>query len=66
VDATIVAQKPKLAPYIPQMVGNVAEALGCEVDKVNIKATTTEELGFAGRKEGIAAYGVALLERKPE
>jgi 2-C-methyl-D-erythritol 2,4-cyclodiphosphate synthase len=63
VDATIVAQKPKLAPYISQMIGNIAEALGCEYDRVNVKATTTEELGFAGRKEGIAAYGVALLER---
>jgi 2-C-methyl-D-erythritol 2,4-cyclodiphosphate synthase len=63
VDATIVAQKPKLAPYISQMVGNIADALGCEYDRVNVKATTTEELGFAGRKEGIAAYGVALLER---
>jgi len=64
VDATIVAQKPKLAPYIARMVGNIADALGCEQDRVNVKATTTEELGFAGRKEGIAAYGVALLERK--
>ena len=64
VDATIVAQKPKLAPYISQMIGNIADALGCEYDRVNVKATTTEELGFAGRKEGIAAYGVALLERK--
>jgi 2-C-methyl-D-erythritol 2,4-cyclodiphosphate synthase len=63
VDATIVAQKPKLAPYISQMIGNIAEALGCDRDRVNVKATTTEELGFAGRKEGIAAYGVALLER---
>jgi len=62
VDATIVAQKPKLAPYITQMIGNIAEALGCDRDRVNVKATTTEELGFAGRKEGIAAYGVALLE----
>jgi len=62
VDATIVAQKPKLAPYISQMIGNIAEALGCDRDRVNVKATTTEELGFAGLKEGIAAYGVALLE----
>jgi 2-C-methyl-D-erythritol 2,4-cyclodiphosphate synthase len=64
IDATIVAQKPKLAHYIPQMIGNIADALGCEHDRVNVKATTTEELGFAGRKEGIAAYGVALLERE--
>jgi len=61
-DATIVAQRPKLAPYIRQMVENIA--LDCEVDvrQVNVKATTTEELGFAGRGEGIAAYAVVLLQ----
>jgi 2-C-methyl-D-erythritol 2,4-cyclodiphosphate synthase len=64
VDATIVAQRPKLAPHIPSMRSNVAEALGCEEGRVNVKATTTEELGFAGRGEGIAAYAVALLEEK--
>lgn len=64
VDATIVAQRPKLAPFIPQMRQNIARALATEDDRVNVKATTTEELGFAGRGEGIAAYGVALLERK--
>lgn len=62
VDGTIVAQKPKLAPYIPQMKTNIASALGCDPERVNVKATTTEELGFAGRREGIAAYSVALLE----
>ncbi len=61
VDATIVAQRPKLAAYIPEMRQNIAEALGCEPDRVNVKATTTEHLGFAGRCEGIAAYAVALL-----
>jgi 2-C-methyl-D-erythritol 2,4-cyclodiphosphate synthase len=64
VDATIVAQRPKLAPFIGQMRANIARALSCEEDRVNVKATTTEELGFAGRKEGIAAYSVALLESK--
>lgn len=63
VDATIVAQRPKLAPHIPVMVRNVAAALQTEAERVNIKATTTEELGFAGRKEGIAAYAVALMEK---
>lgn len=64
VDATIVAQKPKLAPYIALMAENIAKALETGPDRINVKATTTEELGFAGRKEGIAAYSVALLERK--
>ena len=63
-DATIVAQRPKLAPYIPQMRENIARALNVAADRINVKATTTEELGFCGRGEGIAAYGVALLERK--
>jgi 2-C-methyl-D-erythritol 2,4-cyclodiphosphate synthase len=64
VDTTIVAQRPKLAPFIQQMRENIARALSTEVDRVNVKATTTEELGFAGRGEGIASYAVALLERK--
>jgi len=64
VDATIVAQRPKLAPFIPEMRSNIAEALGCEQCRVNVKATTTEQLGFAGRGEGIASYSVALLEEK--
>ena len=64
VDATIVAQRPKLAPFIAEMRGNIARALSTDVDRVNVKATTTEELGFAGRGEGIASYAVALLEPK--
>jgi 2-C-methyl-D-erythritol 2,4-cyclodiphosphate synthase len=64
VDATIVAQKPKLASHIPKMREIIAEALGCEKNRINVKATTTEQLGFAGRGEGIAAYSVALLEEK--
>lgn len=64
VDATIVAQMPKLAPYIAQMRENIAAALGSDSERINVKATTTEKLGFAGREEGIAAYAVTLLERK--
>src|SRR5512136_245236 len=63
-DATIVAQRPKLAPHIQLMRENIAAVLSAETDRVNVKATTTEELGFTGRGEGIAAYAVALLERK--
>ena len=61
VDATILAQKPKLAPYIPQMRANLAEIIGVPEDRVNIKATTEEGLGFSGTEEGIAAHAVALL-----
>ena len=63
-DATVVAQRPKLAPHIPQMRENIAVVLAAGIDRVNVKATTTEELGFAGRGEGIAAYAVVLLETK--
>jgi 2-C-methyl-D-erythritol 2,4-cyclodiphosphate synthase len=63
IDATIVAQKPKLAPHIPQMKINLAKALKIPVEEINVKATTTEKLGFAGREEGIAAYAVVLLKK---
>jgi 2-C-methyl-D-erythritol 2,4-cyclodiphosphate synthase len=63
-DATVVAQRPKLAPHIPHMRENIAAVLVAGIDRVNVKATTTEELGFAGRGEGIAAYAVVLLETK--
>lgn len=63
VDATIIAQKPKLAPYIPQMRENVAARLGIPVQQVNIKATTEEGLSFTGSGEGMAAHSVALLEK---
>lgn len=63
-DSIIVAQKPKLAPFMDQMKKNIAEALEIETGRINIKATTTEHLGFAGREEGIAAYAVVLLEKK--
>jgi 2-C-methyl-D-erythritol 2,4-cyclodiphosphate synthase len=61
VDATIIAQAPKMAPHIAEMVSNIAADLGVEKSQVNIKATTTEKLGFAGRGEGIAAEAVCLL-----
>lgn len=60
-DITIIAQAPKMAPHIPQMRVNLAEDLECHMDDVNIKATTTEKLGFTGRGEGIACEAVALL-----
>lgn len=61
VDATIIAQAPKMAPHIPQMVANIAADLGVAQNAVNVKATTTEHLGYTGRGEGIAAQAVALL-----
>ncbi len=66
VDLTIVAQAPKMAPHIEQMRGNLAQDLAVAVQQINVKATTTERLGFAGREEGIAAYAVALIERNDD
>lgn len=63
VDATIIAQAPKMAPHIPTMVANVAADLGIAVGQVNIKAKTNERLGYLGREEGIAAEAIALLYR---
>ena len=60
-DLTIVAQVPKLAPYIEAMRGTLAGDLGCDPARVNVKATTTERMGFTGRGEGIAAFAVVLL-----
>jgi 2-C-methyl-D-erythritol 2,4-cyclodiphosphate synthase len=62
VDATIIAQAPRMSPHIPRMIGNIAEDLGVSPAAINIKATTTEELGFIGREEGIAAQAVALID----
>jgi len=61
VDATVIAQAPKLAPHIPQMRQNIAAAFGVAVDAVNVKATTEEHLGFTGSGEGISAHAVCLL-----
>ena len=63
-DITIVAEKPKLAPFIQQMRGNLAAAFGCEISKISVKATTEEGLGLAGN--GIGAYAVVLLEESPK
>lgn len=64
-DMTIIAQAPKLAPYIPEMRANIVRTLGLPDCFINIKATTEEHLGFTGRKEGIAAHAVVLLKGKP-
>jgi len=63
VDATIIAQAPRMAPHVPRMIGNIATDLGVNPAQVSIKATTTEGLGYAGRGEGIAAQAIALIER---
>jgi 2-C-methyl-D-erythritol 2,4-cyclodiphosphate synthase len=62
IDATIIAQEPRMAPHVARMIDNIAADLGIAPAQVNIKATTTEHLGFLGRAEGIAAQAVALLE----
>ena len=66
VDATILAQKPRLAPYIEQMRENLAIRMGVDSERVNVKATTEEGLGFTGAGEGIAAHAVCLLERRAQ
>jgi len=63
IDSTIVAQRPKLAPHLPQMAANMAEVLGLSADQVSVKATTEEKLGFTGSGEGMAAQAVCLLEK---
>jgi 2-C-methyl-D-erythritol 2,4-cyclodiphosphate synthase len=63
VDATIIAQAPKMAPHITRMAAHIADDLGVSIDRVNVKATTTEKLGFTGRGEGIAAEAVCLIGR---
>ena len=64
IDSTISAQEPKLKPYIPEMEQTMAEVLGVEVDRISVKATTTEKMGFEGREEGISALAVVLLEER--
>ncbi|MEH7334713.1 2-C-methyl-D-erythritol 2,4-cyclodiphosphate synthase [Neobacillus drentensis] len=63
-DCTIIAQKPKMAPYIEQMRVRIAELLEADPEQINVKATTTEKLGFTGRGEGIASQAVVLLKKK--
>lgn len=63
IDATILAQKPKLAPYIDSMRKNIADAMGCDISQVSVKATTEEKLGFTGEGLGISSHCVALLEK---
>ncbi len=62
IDATVIAQKPKLRPYIEQMQENISQVLQISVEQVNVKATTEEQLGFTGREEGISAQAICLLE----
>lgn len=62
-DITICAEKPKINPHIPAMQEQLAQCIGCDVDDISIKATTTEKLGFTGRQEGMSAYAVALLNK---
>ena len=62
IDATVIAQRPKLAAYIPQMRQNMADALGIEVSQINVKATTEEGLGFTGAGQGIASQAICLLK----
>ncbi len=64
IDSTIVAQRPKLAPYISLMRQNIADTLGLDIDRVSVKATTTEHLGFEGREEGISSQAIALIENE--
>lgn len=64
IDATVIAQKPKLAPYIEQMRRRMAEVCGIDMEQLSVKATTEEKLGFTGSGEGIAAHAVCLIERK--
>jgi 2-C-methyl-D-erythritol 2,4-cyclodiphosphate synthase len=66
VDVTVVAEQPRLAPYISQMIDKLAPILGLTPDAVSIKATSTEKMGFTGREEGIAAYAVVLVAREME
>lgn len=63
-DCTVIAQAPKLAPYVAPIQENIARLLKCDKEQINVKATTTEQLGFTGRKEGIAAQAVVLLMKK--
>ena len=62
IDSTVIAQAPKLAPYINDMRANIAKACDCDIDRISVKATTEEKLGFTGTKQGIAAHAVCIIE----
>lgn len=64
IDSTVVLEKPKLAPHIPKMRSNLAETLGIPTDRVSVKATTSEKMGFVGSGDGVVAYAVALLSNR--
>lgn len=64
IDSIVVAQAPKLAPHIPEMRKNIADVLEMDVSDINVKATTTEKLGFTGRKEGISSYAVCIINKR--
>ena len=64
IDCTLIAQAPKMAPHLVDMIGNIAKALNISTEDINIKATTEEKLGFTGRKEGISAHAVCIIEKK--
>lgn len=64
IDATVIAQSPKLAPYIDRMRSNISSAFGCEIDQINIKATTEEKLGFTGDLSGISAHCICLISKE--
>ena len=64
IDCTLIAQAPKIAPHIVDMIENIAKALNISAEDINIKATTEEKLGFTGRKEGISAHAVCIIEKK--
>lgn len=66
IDATIVAEAPKLNPFIPRMQERIAEMLDLSIDEISIKATTNERMGFVGREEGMAAHAIALIYRETE
>ena len=63
IDATLIAQRPKMKPYIPEMRMNIAAALSTSIDNISVKATTEEEMGFTGRGEGISAHCVCLIDK---
>ncbi|MBQ2988771.1 MAG: 2-C-methyl-D-erythritol 2,4-cyclodiphosphate synthase [Clostridia bacterium] len=64
IDCTLIAQAPKMAPHLVDMIANIAKSLNVSADSINIKATTEEKLGFTGRKEGISAHAVCIIEKK--